>query len=403
MTGFAAVASGNDNTASGSKSFVAGESNIASGDGSFALGYKNKSLGQNSQTRGMTCQATGKASTAEGYGSKATAEGAHAINYSTASGKYSHSAGYGTIAGYDYQTVIGKFNSNQPDSVFEIGWGNGNTSKNLLAVTTSGVVKVNNGNNYLVNNNELETQISAVKESIPGEKLTNKGTIFNKYVEKGVLYTDAAKYGLSSAYSKANGQYSTALGWSITNGMYSFAAGKNVQANAEGQCVVGLFNDPASTANFVVGNGTYNKVSNAFEVFSDGHAELQKQGEEVNSVVIKSGLNKFVHTYKRTIMKNVKSGSLDGFVFEEGKGRYYLEFQVTTPHTEDYYRAELLPTEEGLWCGSINTLYGYLGIHRVFDSVTGESNHVIVIPRIDTTEHTEVQATFANIVLYSLV
>lgn len=76
------------------------------------------------------CQgtATGDSSHAEGY-ARASGKYAHAEgSWTVAQGDNSHAGGYETTAGYDYQTVIGKYNNNKSDTLFEIGNGYYNTN-----------------------------------------------------------------------------------------------------------------------------------------------------------------------------------------------------------------------------------------------------------------------------------
>ena len=78
---------------------------------------------------------------------------------------------------------------------------------------------------------------------------------------------------------------------SIKNGsaVYSLEAGKDTSANYENQLVTGTFNDNKEDTLFEVGNGTNNdNRSNAFEVYNDGHAEVQNMGSTDNSVATKA-------------------------------------------------------------------------------------------------------------------
>ena len=106
----------------------------------------------------------------------------------------------------------------------------------------------------------------------------------------------------------ASGQYSHAEGNNTTaDSICSHAEGSNTIANAicshaqnfstkagyESQTTMGKYNNNKSDTLLEVGNGTSDtKRSNAFEVYKDGHAEVQTQGTTDNSVVIKSEFDK---------------------------------------------------------------------------------------------------------------
>jgi len=61
----------------------------------------------------------------------------------TASGEYSHAGGYHTIAGYQSQTVIGKYNDNKSNALFEVGNGTSeNTRSNAFEVYQDGHAEV---------------------------------------------------------------------------------------------------------------------------------------------------------------------------------------------------------------------------------------------------------------------
>lgn len=77
-------------------------------------------------------------------GSVASGAGASAFgNHTTASGANSIATGNNTIAGYQNQFVIGKYNQNKSNSLFEIGNGLNNSSRaNVLEINTYGNLTV---------------------------------------------------------------------------------------------------------------------------------------------------------------------------------------------------------------------------------------------------------------------
>lgn len=80
----------------------------------------------------------------------------------------------------------------------------------------------------------------------------------------------------------------------IASGDYSHTGGLGTRAGYEAQTAIGTYNDNKPNTLFEVGNGAKFRPSNAFEVYSDGHAEVKRMGSTNNSVVIKSELNKIV-------------------------------------------------------------------------------------------------------------
>lgn len=105
----------------------------AEGLNTTASGYCSHSEGYNTIARSGYC------THAEGYSTISSGYFSHAEGDDTeASGYASHSQNKGTIAGYDYQTAIGKYNDNKSNNAFEIGWGTSSTPKNILEVDTDG-------------------------------------------------------------------------------------------------------------------------------------------------------------------------------------------------------------------------------------------------------------------------
>lgn len=82
---------------------------------------------------GIECVASGSESHAEGWWTKAT-------------GMCSHAEGWGTKAQYDYQHVIGAFNENLEEDLFEVGNGSlGGNYKNAFRVTRKGEIYAEGG------------------------------------------------------------------------------------------------------------------------------------------------------------------------------------------------------------------------------------------------------------------
>lgn len=113
----------------------------------------------------------------------------------------------------------------------------------------------------------------------------------------------------------ADGKYSLAGGINaIVNHEGSIAYGRDLNTSAQYQAVFGKYNATSSTALFQVGNGTSTSSrKTAFNVFTDGHAEVQTQGTTNNSVVIKSTVDakqdKFATVTTADTIQTVKIGN----------------------------------------------------------------------------------------------
>lgn len=120
------------------------KTNTTIGLNATAEGSNTTASGMNSHAEGYWTQSTGNISHAEGDNSIASNGTAHAQNYhTTASGANSSSAGNYTVAGYQDQFVVGKFNDNKSTSIFEVGIGaNANARANGLELDGSGNLTV---------------------------------------------------------------------------------------------------------------------------------------------------------------------------------------------------------------------------------------------------------------------
>ncbi len=128
------------------------------GVGSHAEGYKTKALGRASHSEGALSEASGRYSHAEGQETKAQGYYSHAEGFcsqaigtgtyaggceSKAYGPYSYSFGLNTISRNPYSFALGKFNVDDNNAIFQIGWGDAETSrKDLFKITLDGYVKI---------------------------------------------------------------------------------------------------------------------------------------------------------------------------------------------------------------------------------------------------------------------
>jgi hypothetical protein len=170
--GTGAHSEGHLSSAPGDYSHAEGWATITSGSWSHAEGKANITSGSWSHAEGIYTIARGEASHAEGSGSLATGKGSHAEGKDTTSlGDFSHAAGLATLAsGYasfaigsgsvaagnfalamgEYviasgsnQTVLGKYNKTlNADSLFVVGNGAANATRNDIFLVNSGSVMV---------------------------------------------------------------------------------------------------------------------------------------------------------------------------------------------------------------------------------------------------------------------
>ena len=301
-TGRGAFVSGEDNKALGRYSAAVGRQNIA-GYAGFASGRWNTVLSQHGFASGNSNTVLGSTSgTALGCQNTVLASYATAIGRENQIGSvaaYSLVTGYGNNSQSEAQFITGKFSKVSKNDIFAIGNGTSdNDRSNVLQVTKEGEVLVNNGSDKLV----TSTELSNLENKLPGKKTDKNGTLLSIYNN----YTEASNYALASGYSKANGQYSTALGWGTSNANYSFASGYDTRADGfasvafgyktqaigHSNFVIGKWNNP-NNALFTIGNGTSaSNLKNAFQVFENGSAYLEKTDpNNPNSVVIKSYLD----------------------------------------------------------------------------------------------------------------
>lgn len=107
----------------------------------YTLGKRNtlNPLGNYSMAEGLQTTASGVCSHSEGNSSTASGDYSHAEGYdTTAVGFASHTQNEFTVAGYDYQTAIGRYNENKASNLFEIGNGGNNQRSNAFEVSQTG-------------------------------------------------------------------------------------------------------------------------------------------------------------------------------------------------------------------------------------------------------------------------
>lgn len=168
------------NTTVGNHSFAEGINCTASGNTSHAEGEETTaSGGQGAHAEGTSSTASGNMSHAEGNTTTASGTAAHSEGMVTqAIGKYTHAGGYYNQANYDYQTVIGKNNSNKTTTLFEVGNGSSYASadrSNAFEVYSDGSLSTDNGTTKvkledLVSQNQALTNYSKNYQEVYGSK-----------------------------------------------------------------------------------------------------------------------------------------------------------------------------------------------------------------------------------------
>jgi hypothetical protein len=143
-----AHAEGNATQAKHNYTHAEGDSTVASRTCAHAEGSHTTASGFNAHAEGYNTTASGNQSHAEGGTTTASGNNAHAEGNSTvASGNNSHASGYATKAGYECQTVVGKYNNNKSTTYFEVGNGTtNNDTKNIFEVYNNGAISQDDGN-----------------------------------------------------------------------------------------------------------------------------------------------------------------------------------------------------------------------------------------------------------------
>lgn len=149
-------------------------------------------------------------------------------------------------------------------------------------------------------NVEVDITAEQLEDSVKnraGRKTANGGEIFNDY------HLNEA----TAPYSHAEGQETRA------SGENSHTSGYRTVAGYDNQFVCGQRNNNKEGTLFEVGNGVQEDYtnSNAFEVYKDGHAEVQKMGNTDNSVVTKKALEEALADIE---IPEGEAPDLDGYV-----------------------------------------------------------------------------------------
>lgn len=184
IVGNYSVAEGNNTTASGFTSHAEGSLTTTSGFASHAEGEETTASGLASHAEGILTTASGQNAHAEGYQTTASGLSSHSEGtYTTASGESAHAQNFGTVAGYDYQTAVGKYNENKQNNAFEIGNGAGrNAEHNAFEVTWEGDVIAAGEITDGAGNSLSEIKFKA------GDAISGVNGLFSGYVVSNQVY-----------------------------------------------------------------------------------------------------------------------------------------------------------------------------------------------------------------------
>ncbi len=228
------------------------------------------------------------------------AEGINTLSPGTAS----HAAGTGTVSGGDSQFVMGRYNLNDVDNVFEVGIGSGVSANppariNAFQISNDGIILAPSMETSEITDPKcLVTReyVDAVAGSVSElELVTESGNtgwrLLNRNIANyGNIGAGAVDFSYSNGASTARGALeinSFAVGLNTTaSGINSFVEGESTVASYENshaaghgtftnnkqQFVVGEYNDAQINTLFEVGNGATGagNKSNALEVYKTG-------------------------------------------------------------------------------------------------------------------------------------
>jgi hypothetical protein len=223
----------------------------------------------------------------EGQESQALAKGSHAEGDAcVAYGPWSHAEGKGTKAGYSAHaegksTVAAGFHSHaEGTSAVADGW-----ASHAEGAATKSIGSYSHAE---------------------GNKTEAKG--LNSHAEGSVTVAEGSNSHAEGSNTLAKGNRSHAEGKdTVAEGHDSHAGGVGTKATTTAQTAVGKYNTENADALYIVGNGTSDiKRNNAFVVYNDGTAEVDKQGNTDKSVVnLKYANETYANAYKISEEKDI--------------------------------------------------------------------------------------------------
>ena len=183
------------------------KTNTTIGANATAEGFNTTASGMYSHAEGYWTQSTGTNSHVEGDNSISSNSATHAQNYhTTASGNYSSAAGDYTVAGYQDQFVVGKYNNNKSTNIFEVGIGTGaNARANGLELdgsgnlTVAGTVTDGNGNNLSALASYLEQTVTLSTSASTTVTFTDSSITASSFIEYACSQWDLVPESITGA------------------------------------------------------------------------------------------------------------------------------------------------------------------------------------------------------------
>ena len=283
--------------AKGQASTAFGEKTTTIGDRAFISGQSTNKAIDKIRNEDGTIKTTSEINSAWGTAKFSLALGEASSIFgrdSLALGAQSFAAGFQVRAQGDYSIATGKDSNASGNNAFAGG-------ASTIAKGTASLAFGSGSSAYGNQSIALGQNTSAC-----GNRSFAAGASGNKAIY--YLQDDATQQinqWKNQKFALAKGEASTVFGTNcMTLKANSFAAGSMLLAKNENQAVFGSYNSyTSSSALFTVGNGASDtNRSNAFEVYTDGRAELQTQGETENSVVIKSHLDKNINALDNVLV-----------------------------------------------------------------------------------------------------
>ena len=316
-TGEFASSFGGASSAQGKRSFSEGTNTIAKGKYSHAEGDNSVALGNDSHTEGLNCVSFGSGSHSEGGSTQAIGMHAHSEGVNTiARGTASHTGGSGSIAngihsfahgnnviaGYDNQFVVGRFNNNRSDSIFEVGLGSSDTNRSTcFYINNNGAAYSNYSLGYDPKDlNRYATQVEVAQAIDTYATVINGGANSSVVLRGGqnsalydgcvALGTHTTASGIASAAfnsnTKATGNNSSAIGEQTTaSGIASHSQGYFTQAKGANSHAEGVGTIAEGVNSHAEGVGSYAKGAHSHAQGNNTQALLDNSSAAGNRTI----------------------------------------------------------------------------------------------------------------------
>lgn len=335
-------AEGSRTLAMGYASHTEGEYTLALGNMAHAEGNSTKAVGNNAHSEGEGTEAQGDNSHAQGGGSVAV-------------GTNSFASGRQVIASSKNSTALGQYNDNKVSRVITFRLTEDKSANQLRIVignyTDNDATGVSFYNPVLTCNGEVITE-PMTKDNFNESSTVNYNGVWNK---RGSLTTNQ----LANGYVICGGElpawarveyFKNEITLKAGDYVLSIQGTGNIDALPSVRIQHGdiVFSDYISDDVIIedmllsIGNGTdKNNRSNAFEVYADGHAEVQTMGDTDNSVATKEYVDNLKPSTDQTYnpeSENAQSGKAVAQAIEQNIETWELVEEIVL--TEDISQIE---------------------------------------------------------------